>query len=551
MIQIDIVVLQETPSIFLWPLGAVHYISGDPATLAEFVSEKLKKECGDVLIFWDMKYGTPEPDFIRKLVLNPVDIWHAGLRLGTEGLPGIIDFVCPAWMLNCDPSGSIEASSWRISMGACMVRTEVLRQHGFIRQDFCSLEGAALEWGYRCITNGAIIRHNPNLLPETTYTHSMTLPFEDELRFIYSCFDRKWASWALFRVLVSGYVTPISAVKAWLKTRNFQKSIFYVPYTSIRKTSLLPAFDDREKAEENPQVSILIPTIDRYSYLQTLLNQLREQSIHPLEIIVVDQTPQEQRNEALYESFSDLPLRVFLQSEAGQCSSRNIGLQTAKGDYILFLDDDIEIPTNFIASHLANLHRYNADVSSGIADEVGGESLAENFTFIRISDVFPAGNTLIRRSVLKQSGLFDLAYEHGARADGDLGMRVYLSGGLMILNPSARVLHHHAPRGGLRTHKARIITRASSRQSLRQRHLPSATEIYLAKRFLTSRQLREMLYLRILSTFSLHISGPSRILKILIGIALLPDTLSKLHRVSREAAQMLKRYPQIPPYSDS
>ena len=80
--------------------------------------------------------------------------------------------------------------------------------------------------------------------------------------------------------------------------------------------------------------------------------------------------------------------------------------------------------------------------------------LPDAFTLRRASDVFPTNNTMLRKSALRLSGLFDLAYEHGPRADGDLGMRLYLSGARMLLDPEIRVLHHHAPSGGLRTHKA-------------------------------------------------------------------------------------------------
>ena len=38
------------------------------------------------------------------------------------------------------------------------------------------------------------------------------------------------------------------------------------------------------------RVSVLIPTLERYPYLRTLLDQLRSQTVRPYEIIVVDQT---------------------------------------------------------------------------------------------------------------------------------------------------------------------------------------------------------------------------------------------------------------------
>ena len=163
-----------------------------------------------------------------------------------------------------------------------------------------------------------------------------------------------------------------------------------------------------------------------------------------------------------------------------------------------------------------------------------------------MSDVFPTNNTLVKRSTLERSGLFDLAYEYGPRADGDLGMRIYLDGALMVLNPEIRVLHHHAPVGGLRAHRARAVTYASSRQSLWHRHLPAITEIYLARRYFTTEQVRESLLLRILGTLVARGGRGRRVLKALIGGLLLPHTLFVVARRYRQATKMLEEFPQIP-----
>ena len=169
-----------------------------------------------------------------------------------------------------------------------------------------------------------------------------------------------------------------------------------------------------------------------------------------------------------------------------------------------------------------------------------------DFTFIRASDVFPTNNTLIKLRVLERSGLFDLAYNKLSRADGDLGTRIYLSGALMVLNPEISVLHHHAPVGGLRVHKARVITYASSRSRLGQRHLPSKSEIYLAKRYFKDRQVREDLWLRAFGTFSLRGSWLRQVMKGIVGAVLFPHTWITIKAREREAEQMLQEYPQIP-----
>jgi glycosyltransferase involved in cell wall biosynthesis len=294
---------------------------------------------------------------------------------------------------------------------------------------------------------------------------------------------------------------------------------------------------------------VLVPTLSRYPLLKTVLTQLRGQTVRPFEIIVVDQSPVAQLPPGFYDEFRDLPLMVLFRERAGQCTSRNAGLRAATGDFVLFVDDDDEVPDDLVEAHLAHLMLNRLDVSSGVADEPGAGPLPHNFTYPRLSDVFPTNNTLMRKPVLEKSGLFDLAYDRGPRADGDLGMRVYLAGAVMMLDPAIRVLHHHAG-GGLRTHKARVVTYASSRQRILVRQLLSVTEFYLAHRYFSPRQIREQTWLCVLGTFSLHGATWRRLLKALLSLPLLPDTCLRLQARHRRALALLTQYPQVPSLAD-
>ena len=547
MPKIDLIVSNTTIETPTWQIGDVlawETIFGD----LDKQTYQLQISDSNAWLFWDSKLGHPCQNRVQTILGKPSHINHAGLCLGTSSLPRLIDFVTPTWMLNHDPPLDIEATSWRTSLRACLVHTEVLKQIGFVRPKFDTLIAAALEWGHRCITHGVIMRHTPQLLPHDAISETPAMPFEDELRFVYYRFGRMWAIWALFRALLTGYTTPLHAAHAWRKINTAQRPPEPAPFQRNPTTSSnTPKLSIPKRHNVNqPTVSVLIPTLDRYQYLRKLLDQLGDQTIPPLEVIVVDQTPLENRQTDLREEFINLPLKWLYLDQAGQCSSRNAGLKVVKGDFILFIDDDDEVPRTLIENHLQALNTFHADVSSGVADEVGAGPLPDSFTYTRISDVFPTNNTLIAKSILTQSGLFDLAYNHGSRADGDLGMRIYLSGALMMLVPSISVLHHHAARGGLRAHKARIITYASSRKYLMQRHLPTTTEIYLAKRYFSPHQVREALALRVFGTFSLRGLWWRKILKVMLSGLLLPDTLWRIRGRVHQATKLLHRYPQIP-----
>ena len=364
-----------------WPLGRVWRSAPEVAELGSCLDNLLPQTSADALLFWDPALGTPDSTRILEALGRPGDLWHSGLRLGQAGRPTLIDFVHPTWMLNRDPSPEIEATSWRLSLRACLMRTAVLRRLGGLASKFSSLDGAALELGHRYVSRGVVTRHLPSLIRDNVDWDPEPLSLEDALRFMRYRAGRKWAAWALGRAVLSGEASLLEAVRTWRTVRPEGAPPTPPPYRPVDRNAPPTAGKAR--------VSVLIPTLDRYKYLIDLLSQLRDQTVQPSEILVVDQTPIEHRREDLPARFEDQPIRFLYLDQPGQCSSRNAGIQIASGDFILFLDDDDAVEPDLIARHLALLDRFGADVSSGVADEVDAGPLPKNFQLIRTSDVFP------------------------------------------------------------------------------------------------------------------------------------------------------------------
>ncbi len=537
MSVVDLFLIGDSESFQAWSMGEVVFCSPKPAAFSSIIQRHLSKTNADALFFWDASFPLPPTDLLEQLLNSTSDVWHAGLKTGLSGKPEIIDYVSPTWMLNRDPDPDQEATSWRLSLRACLLRTEVLRQMGGPDPVFETLDAAELELGFRCVRAGVFMRYVPDLLPTVYYDQSEEIPMLDQLRFIRLGFVSKWVKWASLRRILAKPRDIFSIIRFQKKV---QGAFFQKTKTTYKRAISLPG-------ELPPaRVSVLIPTIRRYPYLRTLLGQLREQTIAPHEIIVVDQTPRAERDPQLPQEFADLPMRWIYLDQAGQCSSRNEGLKQATGDFILFVDDDDEVLPDLIERHLQNLFLYRCSVSSGVALEPGQKELPADFRFLRLSDVFPTNNSMIRKKVLKKSGLFDLAYDHGQRADHDLGMRLYLAGEIMVLDPSICVLHHHAPMGGLREHKARVDTYAKSRTSVSHFNLLTVSDLYLAKRYFTPSQVRERTFINLLGTFSLHGSSWRKFAKAWVALFSLPKNLHTLNKRGRVADQWLQTYPQIP-----
>lgn len=519
-------------------------IAAVPQSLAAF-----RPEPGtDFVLFWDASFSAPDEARVLAIVKTPGDVWHAGLALGMGGLPRAIHYVDPVWSFNRDPDPERAATSWRLSLRACLIRAAVWERLGGIDPNFETLAGAALEMGHRYILRGAFIRHIPDLLPVSSRSPAApALSLNDEFRFLRLGYGRMWTAWAAGRMMRRG-AGIVETIRAFRRPQPPAVAAARSLHETASPVMSRPSRNGNSAASSDlaPTVSILIPTLDRYPHLFNLLAQLREQTVRPLEIIVIDQTGEGGRDLTWLERFADLPLRVIWRDQAGQCSSRNAGLRQALGDTILFLDDDDEVPPDLIARHLAFLKRFHVDASCGVAEEGGAGTLPQDFTLIRLSNVFPTNNTLLRTAALGGSGLFDLAFEKGERADHDLGMRLYLSGATLGLNPSASVVHLHAPRGGLREHKARVVTRSSSRATVRIRHFLSPTEGYLWCRYFTADQVDEALLIRTISTLRGNQAGVGRLLRAALMFFMLPDTWRQNRERLAKGQALLGDFPDIP-----
>lgn len=115
------------------------------------------------------------------------------------------------------------------------------------------------------------------------------------------------------------------------------------------------------------KVSVVIPTYYRPNDLADLFDSILKQTIKPLEVIVVDDTPTnviEKVCEKYYDKFKRLNIKlVYVRNykEPSLTIARNIGVSIAKGDIILFLDNDVVLYDDYIEEML-KVFRENPNV---------------------------------------------------------------------------------------------------------------------------------------------------------------------------------------------
>jgi len=113
-----------------------------------------------------------------------------------------------------------------------------------------------------------------------------------------------------------------------------------------------------------PKISIVIPTRNRRRLLEETLNSVFAQTVAEWELIVIDDASEDETWPWL-SSLADTRIRKFRLEQHGERSTaRNMGLEAARGEFVLFLDDDDLLPGAALQIHLAVLSKYPKAVAS-------------------------------------------------------------------------------------------------------------------------------------------------------------------------------------------
>ena len=212
----------------------------------------------------------------------------------------------------------------------------------------------------------------------------------------------------------------------------------------------------------HPFCSVIVPTYQREQVLCDTIAYLLDLSYPHYELIVVDQTPlHEPQTEQFLQQV--MPRIRYIQiDQVGMCHARNVGIEAAKGDIILFCDDDI-IPTPDLLTNHARHYRDPAvggvtgpcgfqPVDGPLFIVRGGETSRHPLpTTVVETEGTAGGNMSFRKQILVRIGGFDEGFIIRARREEtDASLRVRALGYRILFDPQASIEHLTFPSGGSR-----------------------------------------------------------------------------------------------------
>ena len=212
-------------------------------------------------------------------------------------------------------------------------------------------------------------------------------------------------------------------------------------------------------------VSVIIPTYNRETELKQTLSHLLEQTARQFEIIVVDNSSVDNTAGmvASMAEQTEIPIRYFVKPPNGPASARNLGLANRKAPKVLFLDSDVNLKQDWIATALqfmqarpdvtgvggAVIYDFDRQRVNAFGGDIGffgfAWDLCENVSIDTLTEPeqriwINCSAMLVNADALEQVGAFDERYFYGYE-DSDIGWKLNIAGFSVWVHPELHAYH--------------------------------------------------------------------------------------------------------------
>lgn len=411
------------------------------------ILKEYKTNSGEIILY----NGSPDFEKLDQLSKEVGDIWHSSFEQGYKNaFPELVYQTATFfWYLN-DFDNLEECVSWRINPNAFAVRKSVWQILKGFDNEYKNPQLQALDFGYNAVRNsGAVSLYVENLF-EIDKIEKVEISVRDRYVFFIKNFK---LDHALFMIYRQGFWKW----KEW--------DAFFYAKNKFKKSATKPILKPKELKSivGNLTVSYIIPTMFRQDYTLQLLADLVSQSYGVTQVVLVDATPVDDRDESLYNP-KDYPFELIVkwQETKGSCRARNEAIELCTGDYIVFGDDDIRIPSNFIENHIRFLQTNNSVACNGLdirADnqkqdlkdlENKLEKIGDKRWISGCTQMFSNANSCVKREYVTRLVGNDVNFDGGYGEDSDFGMSLTKIGVTVLHNPFSVNLHLKPAVGGYR-----------------------------------------------------------------------------------------------------
>lgn len=108
----------------------------------------------------------------------------------------------------------------------------------------------------------------------------------------------------------------------------------------------------------NVCISIVLPVYNSEESVENAIRSVLQQSYSNYELIVVDDGSTDGTSKIINKFKNEEKIRIIKKTNGGVSSARNVGLDNANGDYLMFLDSDDQLSSNCLESLVYYINIY-------------------------------------------------------------------------------------------------------------------------------------------------------------------------------------------------
>jgi GT2 family glycosyltransferase len=211
--------------------------------------------------------------------------------------------------------------------------------------------------------------------------------------------------------------------------------------------------------------SVIIATMNRWMILRRVLGAYLGQTAlsEVAEILVSDDGSTDRTQAAVGEiaKTSPVPIRYFRQDHRGAAAARNLAIREARGNLLLFTDDDV-VPSPTLVEEHAKWHRQNPDPGVAVLGYITWHPEVRPTPFMNWLiwagpllnlrecakrkelgfEFFYTGNLSLKAEFVRKNGIFDEDFRSYGYEDLELGYRLTKRGLRLVYNPHAVGYHY-------------------------------------------------------------------------------------------------------------
>jgi GT2 family glycosyltransferase len=202
---------------------------------------------------------------------------------------------------------------------------------------------------------------------------------------------------------------------------------------------------------ETPLITVQMCTYNRRALLGRVMQALFAQDLDPAlyEIVLVDDGSSDGTYEEVIRNLRPpCALHVVRQKNAGLARGRNVGIARARGEIILFMDDDVLATPGLLSAHVRfHQQRARAICRGGVINVTSFDALPPaRYTWRNYSGAyFWTTNVSAPLALVREAGGFDERFSEYGWEDLELGYRLRRMGVPSILARDALVFHYKPP----------------------------------------------------------------------------------------------------------